>query len=134
MLRGWSKISQIESRLWIVSVLGIFLWSVWPAATAAVATISLKSITRQVIEAGTDRARLELQREIQKHFLTYGVYIPLDDIFFKSEIKQANSDLTIAMVRSCGETPIAIWVPLLIRLPYVGERSFEWCWKPSLIN
>ena len=77
---------------------------------------------------------LEIQREVQKHYLSNGVYIPLEDIFFVEEIKQTNPDLTSAIVKSCGNATMAIWVPLLVRLPYIGERSFEWCWKPSLIN
>ncbi|MCX6115959.1 MAG: hypothetical protein NT027_00305, partial [Proteobacteria bacterium] len=83
---------------------------------------------------GSDRVHLEIQRDIQKHSLRYGVYLPLEDIFFTKDFAKVDSEIKKTMVKLCGEVPLAIWVPLLVRFPYFGERSAEWCWSPSLIK
>jgi hypothetical protein len=130
-----SLIRPVETWLWVVSVTGMILWSTWPSLLALTGTLTCPTVPKQLVEQGTDRVHLDLQRGIQRHFLKYGVYIPVEDIFFASDIQRRNADLAAAIGKACGGTgsaAVAVWVPLMIRFPYFGERSIEWCWKPSL--
>lgn len=126
---GW-----LEGALWILALLVMFVWSAWPALKAVTATFSIKPVSKQVVVEGVESARLEIQRNVQKQFLDYGVYIPLEDIMFTGHFVQTNADFEPVVKRICGEAPLVVWVPLQFRLPLVGERSVEWCWKPSLKN
>lgn len=125
---------MLESIVWMLALGSMITWSALPLARALAATWSLKPISRPAVDEGGTHIRLELQRTVQKHYLDYGVYLPLEDIVFKDHVINGNPDLDGIIKKICGNAPVAVWVPLLLRLPYIGERSFEWCWKPSLTN
>jgi len=66
------------------------------------------------------------QRFIQRHFLGYGVYIPLEDIVIRGKTS-VEPTIVPLMEQSCGEGQAYVWVPLRFQLPVVGEKVLEWC-------
>ncbi len=69
---------------------------------------------------------LDGQRFIQRHFLSYGVYIPLEDIVIRG-VTSVEPTIVPLMEQSCGEGQAYVWVPLRFQLPVVGEKVLEWC-------
>jgi hypothetical protein len=129
LIRPW-----VEGLSWAVAAGVILTWSAFPAWRAVVATFTLKPVSRESIVQGSENVRLEIQRSLQKHFLDYGIYVPLEDIVFTQYVSQTNADLESIVKKVCGSAPLVMWVPLQFKLPLIGERSVEWCWKPSLKN
>lgn len=116
------------------ATLAMMVWSFWPSLCTMVAALRLQAVSEKIVTEGSDQGQLELQRDIQKHFLTYGIYIPLEDIFFTRKLTESNKDLEPALRRACGNNKnsdgrFALWLPLIVRIPLVGERSSEWCWN-----
>ncbi len=69
---------------------------------------------------------LEAQRSIQRHFLSFGVYIPLEDIVIRGKNLEVQT-LVPLLEQACGEGQAFVWVPLRFQLPVVGEKVLEWC-------
>ena len=69
---------------------------------------------------------LDRQRQIQAHYLSYGVYIPLDDIVIGAQDIRSQPIMT-SIEGVCGHSSTAIWVPVAFHLPILGEKVFEWC-------
>lgn len=66
------------------------------------------------------------QRQIQAHYLSYGVYIPLDDIVIGAPVSNTQA-LMKSIEGVCGPGVTAIWVPVAFHFPIFGEKVFEWC-------
>ena len=71
---------------------------------------------------------LSTQRKIQKHFLSYGVYIPIDDIVVNMGLNKLDNYNQLHE-STCGTAKIYIWLPIKIRFPIIGEKVWEWCLK-----
>ena len=69
---------------------------------------------------------LSRQRQIQSHYLSYGVYIPLDDIVIGAHVSNTQP-LMKSIEGVCGPGSTAIWVPVPFHFPIFGEKVFEWC-------
>lgn len=69
---------------------------------------------------------VDVQRKVQKHYLDYGIYIPLDDIILNQDENSAITQLSL-LEQVCGEGTLYIWVPIRIRIPVLGEKVLEWC-------
>jgi hypothetical protein len=67
------------------------------------------------------------QRQIQAHYLSYGVYIPLDDIVIGAHDSKSTQPLMKNIEGVCGPGNTAIWVPVAFHFPIFGEKVFEWC-------
>ena len=132
ILRPTQPLGAIVS--WVCAIVLAFGWSGWPILSVGIATLRLAPISQEAIQSVNEQTRLELQRSIQKHYLQYGVYLPLEDIMFTDRILRTNKELTGAVQRFCQGAPVALWLPIVIRLPFIGERSTEWCWKPKTIS
>ena len=117
---------------WLLALAVIVTWSGAPSIMALVATSQLEPIHRNPALDGDDQAILGLRRQIQKHYLNYGVYLPLEDIMLRDQVLKLNASLDNALHRYCSDAVLGIWVPLKFRLPIIGERVVEWCWKPVL--
>jgi hypothetical protein len=128
------RFKWLEPTFWILAILACLLWSFWPVLKSAVAAFSLDPVSRSSVNSESQGVHLELQRSIQKHFLNYHVYVPLEDVVFVDQFVRSNPELEPILKKVCGNAPIVIWIPLQFRLPVFGERSAEWCWKPSLKN
>lgn len=96
--------------------------STYPAAKAIYAGLQFQEGTIKKY----DDDFLTLQREVQKHFLGYGIYIPIDDIILK-RAKQHNKTYLSLLKKTCGVGSIYVWVPLKFRIPIIGEKVIEWC-------
>ncbi len=116
----------------LAAVLVAAAWSLWPTFGSVFAALTLPNIENEVVTKGSEQVQLDLQRTVQKHFLAYGVYLPLEDIMFTQKLLATNKDLAPALHRICGESLFAVWLPLVVRFPLIGERSTEWCWKVAL--
>jgi len=68
--------------------------------------------------------------------LDSGIYIPLEDIMFVDQLAKAGKIYTTALKENCSDLNdvrgLAIWLPLKIKIPLLGERVQEWCWRPNL--
>lgn len=117
---------------WILATLCAAIWSGWPVFHVMMGVSKMPPLSRKEITDGSEQTILEVKRKLQKHFLRYGVYIPLEDIMMTEQVLKSNKDFTSVVRRVCGEAPLAVWLPLVIRVPVLGERSTEWCWKPRL--
>ncbi len=73
---------------------------------------------------------IERQRQIQAHYLSYGVYIPLDDIVIGAQDTRSQpvvKPISGVCGPSSGSTATAVWVPVAFHFPIFGEKVFEWC-------
>ncbi len=66
------------------------------------------------------------QRQIQTHYLSYGVYIPLDDIVVGAQDSRSQPFMT-SVKGLCGPSSTVVWVPIAVHFPILGEKVFEWC-------
>lgn len=135
----WARVTIVPyqpSSFWIFNFITAILvgisWSMWPTLCAGYAAATLKGVDADIVRYGNEVVQLELQRSVQKHFLDYGIYLPLEDIMFTQRLLAANKDLENGIRRACGDGPFALWIPVVVKIPLIGERSSEWCWKPTL--
>ena len=106
-------------------------WTTAPAAMAALATFRLTAPTLEDSEWSDVRRVVDLKRQIQKHFLDYSVYLPIEDIIAPSTLGNEQDELAFLMQSACGRARLYIWIPLKFRLPFIGNKVLDWCWKPS---
>lgn len=125
-------VGNIHLVNFVFAILVVAIWSFWPAICAMTAAMRMQPVNANIVSEGTDQTQLELQRSVQKYFLIYGIYIPLEDIMFTQKLADANKDLEPALRKTCGSSRFALWLPLIVRIPLVGERSSEWCWNVPL--
>ncbi|WP_141736512.1 hypothetical protein [Oligoflexus tunisiensis] len=115
-------------RWWLAPLWATALYvSTHQAAKAAIASAFLLSnpeLTSLLHKPQT--MALDGQRFIQRHFLSYGVYIPLEDIVIRG-MTSVEPTIVPLMEQSCGEGQAYVWVPLRFQLPVVGEKVLEWC-------
>ena len=72
---------------------------------------------------------LDLRRRVQAYYLSYGVYIPLDDILGAPNEPVSSSGHFDR--NECHANGLRVWVPLRIKLPLLGEKVYEWCLTKS---
>ena len=117
----------------ICPILAAFIWSAHPSALAAWALIDAPLFTSKYSDDPDPQTnRQNLRRQIQRHFLRHYIYIPLDDIVsINSDPIPADDTASLVMQKACGRGRLFVWIPFKIRLPVIGEKVFEWCWKPQ---
>ncbi|MGE0171515.1 MAG: hypothetical protein AB7T49_01970 [Oligoflexales bacterium] len=114
---------KIRSFLISVPILVGVLWTTFPALRSLAAMGTLKLKGRSGFEEHLDS--LDLKRAIQKHFLYYGTYIPLEDIALENEL--VGDEILSGVRRYCGKATLYVWVPYRFRLPVLGETLTEVC-------
>ncbi len=125
-------------KKWILIVLfvslpccAIFL-SVFPVIKIAYAAYHLKVPNFSSENSGATLLTHETKRRIQRHFLDYDYYIPLEDIVFLDPNGTSDDNTTLLTKMACGQGgQLAIWLPLKVRLPLFGNWIIEWCWVPE---
>lgn len=118
----------------VLPILAALGWSAHPAFLAAWAIFDAPPFAADASSSGPDEDPT-LKRQIQRHFLRHYVYIPLDDIVAVSpDPIPANDTASLVMQKACGRGRLFVWIPFKIRLPFAGEKVFEWCWKPQTKN
>lgn len=115
-------------RWWLAPLWATALYvSTHKAAKAAIASAFL--LQNQELSSLLKKPQtiaLDGQRLIQRHFLTFGVYIPLEDIVIRG-MSSEEPTIVPLLEQSCGEGQAYVWVPLRFQLPIVGEKVLEWC-------
>jgi len=111
------------------------VWTVLPSLKSWVAAtiFEQQTISASAWETHTDFH--ELKRSIQRHFLNYDVYVPLEDMIQglppQGSAAKA-SELSLLMQKACGQATLYVWIPIRFRIPLIGDRVTEWCWKPPI--
>ena len=135
------RILRATRLLGSISLLTPFLaamvWTFYPSLQSTWAVFSMPKVnTTEIWDSTNDPAiKQRLRRQIQQHFLHHSIYIPFDDIYI-NELEPHSQDYFVSLVmqKSCGRGRLLIWVPFKIRLPIIGEKVFEWCWKPQILG
>lgn len=127
---------RFVAQLVLVSLLVLIFayWAFEPAGRAIIASYSLDKVFGSADFSDGNAEALGVRRRIQKHYLQYDIYMPLEDIIVPAD-PAATSDknrLTFLMRNVCGSAKIYVWVPIKIRVPGLGNMIWEWCWKPKL--
>ncbi|WP_159455058.1 hypothetical protein [Pseudobacteriovorax antillogorgiicola] len=95
-----------------------------PSLQALAASHALESLAED--EAFSSLPRTAGKRKIQRHYLDYGIYIPIDDIIL--DLEGGTNIAQLKMLRkACGAGQTFVWIPLRFRFPMLGEKVFEWC-------
>jgi hypothetical protein len=68
-----------------------------------------------------------MRRQIHRHFMQHGVYLPTDSVVFSSNIEVNDEQIDYLSKSSCGSFDTAVWLPISVQLPFIGVQSFEWC-------
>jgi hypothetical protein len=120
--------SKPRVRWWLAPLWATALYvSTHQAAKAAIASaLLLNNPELSTLLQKPQTMALDGQRFIQRHFLSYGVYIPLEDIVIRG-VTSVEPTIVPLMEQSCGEGQAYVWVPLRFQLPVVGEKVLEWC-------
>jgi hypothetical protein len=132
-----SKQEKIVFGSWVIAILVVAVWSSSASLAVFWATTRHPPISRMALRLGEPELT-EFKRSEQKFFLDYGLYVPIDDIMFVGQLPSGGTRYAEALARSCSGimagTGIAIWLPLKLKLPLLGERVLEWCWKPPMLR
>jgi hypothetical protein len=120
---------------WVIAGLVMMIASAWDAIIVGWAVYKHPSVNVSVLST-IEPARTEFRRKEQRYFLDSGIYIPLEDIMFVDQLAKAGKSYTTALKENCSDLNdvrgLAIWLPLKIKIPLLGERVQEWCWRPNL--
>jgi hypothetical protein len=129
---------RFDSRTFFVSLLCLIpiaaaaTWSFLPSLRSIVAVTKFSQIMIESADLDSEESSVTLKRQIQRHFLDYSVYIPVEDIVIITPDKKEDNRLESLMTKACGSGSLFVWIPLKISLPFYGEKVHEWCWKPSI--
>ena len=110
----------------------IIFWSTKPALFALLASATFK---HQLVHSSWEQdpsERLDVTRSLQNHFRKFSVYIPYEDIMFRSQSLSYQEKLFFHLDQGCGHGKVYVWIPLIIRFPLVGNKVLEWCWIPKI--
>jgi len=126
------SLKGLRGILLALPILLAVCWSARTAIQAVVAAISVRFQDVAELQQAQSDSPLELRRLLQKRFLKYGVYIPMEDITVVGRDTQDEEKYVFFMRKACGPGNIFIWVPLRFHWPVWGEQVIEWCWKPNI--
>lgn len=130
--KRFDKKTFIVSLLCLTPIAAAATWSFLPSLRSIVAVTKFGHLTINSTDLNTEESSVPIKRQIQRHFLDYSVYIPVEDIVIIASDKKEDSRLESLMTKACGSGSLFVWIPLKISLPFYGEKVREWCWKPSL--
>ena len=123
------KFSKSRGSYWsllLIWTYGIY-FSSHLAIKAVIASLMLLSDPQisQLLAVPTPQV-IEIKRLVHQHYLSYSIYIPLDDIVIYDQ-RRVEQPLTALLQQSCGSGSAYVWVPLKMQLPLMGEKVWEWC-------
>lgn len=120
---------------WFVASIFMLTISVWDVVLVAWAVLNHPTVKMSDI-LNSEPDRLSLRRKEQRYFLDHGFYIPLEDIIVGDGLHQMDKQSFASLSKACRGLKrgrdIAIWLPLNVKVPFLGERVQEWCWKPDI--
>jgi hypothetical protein len=110
---------------------GAGLYSVGPAFRTlyAISTFDVSKVSD--FETLDPSDRLKARRHLQRYLSDHNAYVPLEDIGWEDEGLVRESASGWAMQRHCDRARLHAWVPLRFKIPIIGEKVVEWCWKPQ---
>ena len=130
-----TKQKTIVSVSWFLAILLAILWSSSDSIRVFIAASRHPDIGKESFNLA-EPARTEFKRREQKYFLEYGIYVPLEDIMYVEQLSSSGERYAESLRLTCAELSmkngIAIWLPLRVKWPLMGERVLEWCWKPPV--
>ncbi|MEZ4743071.1 MAG: hypothetical protein R3B45_11590 [Bdellovibrionota bacterium] len=124
-------IKKLQIVIMLLPMFGALWWSVQPALVSLLAATTLKIQPISQDEWNDSSIEPEIRRQVQFHFLRYKIYIPMEDIFIKNQVsKLEKKRASLLMTKACGHANLYVWLPLKFRIPFLGAKFMEWCWKP----
>lgn len=112
------KIPRISLRVSLIAgtiTSGIYIN--YPALKSLPVIYNLKQTRAEdLLDSGDAKSTLH------KDLLKKGIYVPLEDIIYESEIPDSNE-----LKRACGRGKIYLWFPIPIKIPFLGHKTYEWC-------
>ncbi len=116
--------------LLLLPSLGVAFWTVAPSVKAVVAAYMITPVAMPG-QPFDDLGWVDFRRQLQKHFSSYGLYIPMEDIII-SDADLVGQELPQFMRAACGDGLLYVWIPLKMRLPVYGSVVWDWCWVPKV--
>lgn len=120
---------------WVFAIVVACVFSAWQTLIVGWAVLKHPSVPATAFSA-PEPERTEFRREEQRYFLDFGIYIPMEDIMYVDELAGGAKSYAEVLEGACGglksDRGLAIWLPLKIKVPLIGERVKEWCWKPNI--
>ena len=130
-----AKQKNIAAVSWSFAVLIMAFWATHESLKVFWATSRHHQVSKASLDL-VEPAWTEFKRSEQKYFLEYGIYVPLEDIMYVEQLPGRGVRYADALQRACSGLQVgsglAIWLPLRIKWPFIGERVIEWCWKPPV--
>ena len=127
-LRALELRMAATSALALLPVILVLVWSFEPSIRAMLAVMAFPSSGSELAESNVQEAK----RTIQNHFRKYDVYIAVTDIVaILDSYSDDNNQVRDWTESVCGSANLYVWVPLRVRLPLIGDKVTEWCWKPN---
>lgn len=119
-IKGSQRLHRIALFLASISLLA---WVILPAVKTSIGLItfnqSFEMSNHQYSEFD------EIQRKIQSHFKKYDTFIDPDDIIDSGNVKRLG--IIQHKISHCLQKDLVVYVPVIIRLPFFGKGTFEWC-------
>lgn len=110
----------------LIPIIILLTWSFFPIVKTFFATSSITRLQKNGIIYSPLN---EQKRKLQFHFSRYGIYVPFNDIISKSSLLITEQKIYKDHIKIFGRSNIYIWLPLKIRIPLLGEKVYEWCFK-----
>ena len=130
--RSWARKEPFYYKL--IKILIICLLSIFPIYTlydvfkdsiqTILATTTLPTYTLSQKDLDEDNAYLSIKRNIQKHYLSYDKYVPIENIFFTSK----DAPLYPAIKKVCGDSSMLyVYLSLKFKIPLLGFFTKDIC-------
>ncbi len=117
--------SRVKKKGWMILSLIPILIAIYSSCRPAIIAVSA-SYNLPDFSSVSSLNYLDTKRKVQKHYLDYGIYIPIDDIIMNQDENNETTHLSL-LEQACGKGIMYIWVPLRFRIPVLGEKVLEWC-------
>jgi len=127
---AFAGLKWVRGILLVLPTLAVVGWTFAPAfrAIAAAYTITPVALPANKFD---ELSWLEFRRGMQKHFSSYDLYVPMDDIVV-ADPDVVGPDLADLTRKACGDGRLFVWLPLKLRLPLYGAVVWDWCWVPRV--
>ena len=111
----------LRSCFYAFPTLALAGFILWPSMVSLTSVIHFKYSEKKTLQEMENP--VDIKRHIQGFFLRYQIPISQEDIFLSHR-----SQKKVAMKKySCPDYPIALYVPFVLRFPYFGNTTYEWC-------
>ncbi len=110
--------------------LGAAVWTVQPSLAALLAVRSLTPKAFAESSITDTESVMQYKRDIQRTFSNSGIHVPLEDIALGKTAVDDDSRIQNLNTKACGgRADLYVWLPLRFRLPVIGEKVVDRCWR-----